>query len=154
MLLNLHKKNWTEGLRLQDFEVHKSNNEKTVKVSVLIAQAAEKLSSLEYWTCTSANKSKRAAHVDVGIVLQQVCTRRIDINSRSVSRHLLLLLVKVVPNVWNDFCCCRLKTRHVGKQDPKRHLEEEVEAAMSDQISQALGTMMMALSAWNFSTVL
>jgi 26S proteasome regulatory subunit N11 len=35
----------------------------------------------------------------------------------------------------------------VGKQDPKRHLEEEVEAAMSDQISQALGTMMMALSA-------
>ncbi|KAI9623390.1 hypothetical protein H4Q26_014557 [Puccinia striiformis f. sp. tritici PST-130] len=33
----------------------------------------------------------------------------------------------------------QLKTRHVGKQDPKRHLEEEVEAAMSDQISQALG---------------
>jgi len=41
----------------------------------------------------------------------------------------------------------QLKTRHVGKQDPKRHLEEKVEAAMADQISQALGTMMMALSA-------
>ncbi|KAH9814549.1 JAB1/Mov34/MPN/PAD-1 ubiquitin protease-domain-containing protein [Melampsora americana] len=41
----------------------------------------------------------------------------------------------------------QLKTRHVGKQDPKRHLEEKVESAMADQISQALGTMMMALSA-------
>ena len=32
-----------------------------------------------------------------------------------------------------------LKTRHVGKQDPKRHLEDAVENAMGDQVcSQAL----------------
>jgi 26S proteasome regulatory subunit N11 len=34
----------------------------------------------------------------------------------------------------------QLKTRHVGKQDPKRHLEDEVEKTMSSQISQSLGT--------------
>ena len=30
-----------------------------------------------------------------------------------------------------------LKTRHVGKQDPKRHLEDAVENAMGDQVSTA-----------------
>ena len=29
----------------------------------------------------------------------------------------------------------QLKTRHVGKQDPKRHLENAVEKAMGDQAS-------------------
>jgi 26S proteasome regulatory subunit N11 len=36
----------------------------------------------------------------------------------------------------------QLKTRHVGKQDPKRHLEEAVEKAMGDSILQSLGTML------------
>ena len=31
--------------------------------------------------------------------------------------------------------------RHVGKQDPKRHLEEQVETAISENILRALGTM-------------
>ena len=38
----------------------------------------------------------------------------------------------------------QLKTRHVGKQDPKRHLEEAVEKAMGDQAVQNLGTMLLA----------
>jgi len=36
----------------------------------------------------------------------------------------------------------QLKTRHVGKQDPKRHLEESVEEVMSNNIVMSLGTMM------------
>jgi 26S proteasome regulatory subunit N11 len=32
MLMNLHKRNWTEGLKLRDFELHKQDNEKAVKV--------------------------------------------------------------------------------------------------------------------------
>lgn len=36
MLLNLHKKDWTEGLRLKDFELHKQSNEKTVKVCIFL----------------------------------------------------------------------------------------------------------------------
>lgn len=38
----------------------------------------------------------------------------------------------------------QLKTRHVGKQDPKRHLEEAVEKSMGDQVVQTLGTMLLA----------
>jgi 26S proteasome regulatory subunit N11 len=32
MLLNLHKKTWTDGLKLQDFEQHAKENEDLVKV--------------------------------------------------------------------------------------------------------------------------
>ncbi len=32
MLMNLHKRNWTEGLRLRDFHLHKEDNEKAIKV--------------------------------------------------------------------------------------------------------------------------
>lgn len=32
MLMNLHKRNWTEGLKLRDFKVHKEDNEKAIKV--------------------------------------------------------------------------------------------------------------------------
>ncbi|KAL7006579.1 multicatalytic endopeptidase [Cystobasidiomycetes sp. EMM_F5] len=39
-----------------------------------------------------------------------------------------------------------LKTRHVGKQDPKRHLEDAVETAMGDQIVQSLGVMLHLLT--------
>ena len=33
MLLNLHKRGWTEGLKLRDFEEMTEGNEKAVKVS-------------------------------------------------------------------------------------------------------------------------
>ncbi len=36
----------------------------------------------------------------------------------------------------------QLRTRHVGKQDPKRHLESRVEAAMANNIVQASGSML------------
>lgn len=32
MLMNLHKRNWTEGLKLKDFKGHKESNEKAIKV--------------------------------------------------------------------------------------------------------------------------
>ncbi len=38
----------------------------------------------------------------------------------------------------------QLKTRHVGKLDPKRHLEEAVEKAMGDQVSQSLAMGVLA----------
>ena len=37
-----------------------------------------------------------------------------------------------------------LQNRHVGKQDPKRHLEEVVEKAIGDQVVQGLGSMILA----------
>ena len=36
MLLNLHKKNWTEGLRLKDWQQMKASNEESIKVRILV----------------------------------------------------------------------------------------------------------------------
>lgn len=36
MLMNLHKRNWTEGLRLKDFCSHRESNEGAIKVSANI----------------------------------------------------------------------------------------------------------------------
>jgi len=91
MLMNLHKRNWTEGLRLRDFKGHQENNEKAIKAMLSLSEAY--------------NKS-----------VQEESTLSAD----------------------------QLKTRHVGKQDPKRHLEEAVEKAMGDQVVQNLGTMLLA----------
>ncbi|KAI8926769.1 26S proteasome non-ATPase regulatory subunit 14 [Entophlyctis helioformis] len=40
----------------------------------------------------------------------------------------------------------QLKTRHVGKQDPKKHLEDNVEAVMTSNIVQCLGSMLDSVS--------
>ncbi|KAH6915027.1 multidrug resistance protein [Coprinopsis sp. MPI-PUGE-AT-0042] len=91
MLMNLHKRNWTEGLKLRDFNLHKEENESAIKSMLSLAAAY--------------NKS-----------VQEEST--------------------LTPE--------QMKTRHVGKQDPKRHLEEKVEKAMGDQVVQNLGTMLLA----------
>lgn len=91
MLMNLHKRNWTEGLKLRDFKLHKESNEKAIKSMLALSGAYNK--SLQEETTLSAEQ---------------------------------------------------LKTRHVGKQDPKRHLEEAVEKAVGDQVVQNLGTMLLS----------
>ncbi|KIK43388.1 hypothetical protein CY34DRAFT_81883 [Suillus luteus UH-Slu-Lm8-n1] len=91
MLMNLHKRNWTEGLKLRDFCSHKESNEKAIKSMLTLSEAY--------------NKS-----------VQEESTLSVE----------------------------KLKTRHVGKQDPKRHLEEAVEKAIGDQVVQNLGTMLLA----------
>ncbi|KAF7355453.1 MPN domain-containing protein [Mycena sanguinolenta] len=93
MLMNLHKRNWTEGLKLRDFNVHKGEQRQG-------GEGAAMLTLSEAY-----NKS-----------VQDEST--------------------LTPE--------QLKTRHVGKQDPKRHLEEAVEKAMGDQVVQNLGTMLLA----------
>ncbi|GAA5991622.1 hypothetical protein JCM11641_001491 [Rhodosporidiobolus odoratus] len=89
MLLNLHKKNWTEGLKLRDWQQMKESNEESIKRMLQLSK-----------TYTDSVKEEAT------LTAQQ------------------------------------LKTRHVGKQDPKRHLEEAVEKAMGDSILQSLGTML------------
>lgn len=91
MLMNLHKRNWTEGLKLRDFCSHKQSNEAAIKKMLALSGAYNK--SVQEESTLSPEK---------------------------------------------------LKTRHVGKQDPKRHLEETVEKAIGDQVVQNLGTMLLA----------
>ncbi|KAI8137062.1 26S proteasome non-ATPase regulatory subunit 14 [Fennellomyces sp. T-0311] len=93
MLLNLHKKNWTHGLTLENFTEHTEENELSVKKMLSLAEAYNK----------------------------------------SVQEELTM-----TPE--------QLKTRHVGKQDPKRHLEESVEKVMGNNIVMALGTMIDSVS--------
>jgi len=91
MLSNLHKRGWTEALKVKDFEQQKEGNEKAVKDMLSLAAAYTK----------------------------------------SVQEEATL-----TPE--------QMKTRHVGKQDPKRHLEEAVEKAMEEQVSQSLAMGLMA----------
>ena len=42
MLQNLHKKNWTAGLAVEDYEVHAAETGKTVKEMVELSAAYEK----------------------------------------------------------------------------------------------------------------
>lgn len=93
MLLNLHKKDWTDGLTLENFTEHTEVNEKSVGNMLTLAEAY--------------NKS-----------VQEELTMTAD----------------------------QLKTRHVGKQDPKRHLEDKVESVMGNNIVMALGTMIDSVS--------
>ncbi|ORY34042.1 JAB1/Mov34/MPN/PAD-1 ubiquitin protease-domain-containing protein [Naematelia encephala] len=91
MLLNLHKRGWTEGLKMRDFQELKEGNEAAVKQMLSLAVAY--------------NKS-----------VQEEST--------------------LTPE--------QLKTRHVGKLDPKRHLEEAAEKAMGDQVTQNLAMGVLA----------
>jgi 26S proteasome regulatory subunit N11 len=91
MLLNLHKRGWTEGLKLDNFETQEENNEKTAQHMLKLAQSYTK----------------------------------------SVQEEATL-----TPE--------QLKTRHVGKLDPKRHLEEAVEKNLGDQVTQSLAMGVLA----------
>jgi 26S proteasome regulatory subunit N11 len=111
MLMNLHKRNWTEGLKLRDFNVHKEANEKAIKVPFRSSIVRGTLCLL--------------------FLLSQSMLTLSEAYNKSVQEESTL-----TPE--------QLKTRHVGKQDPKRHLEEAVEKAMGDQVVQNLGTMLLA----------
>jgi 26S proteasome regulatory subunit N11 len=110
MLMNLHKRNWTEGLKLRNFEVHKQENEKAVKVSLIF-----------FCSCERAKAKLRSQSM---LSLSEAYNKSVQEESTLTAEQ--------------------LKTRHVGKQDPKRHLEEAVERAMGDQVVQNLGTMLLA----------
>lgn len=113
MLMNLHKRNWTEGLKLRDFNLHKEENENAIKVFTTVASFHHTLSVFTLVCFLQSMLSLAAAY------------------NKSVQEESTL-----TPE--------QLKTRHVGKQDPKRHLEEKVEKAMGDQVVQNLGTMLLA----------
>jgi len=88
MLLNLHKKTWTDGLLLENFESHEKTNEKLVAEMVTLAK----------------NYNKSVQEED-----------KLTQEKKAIM--------------------------HVGKLDPKRHLGQDVEKLMTNNISQTLGSM-------------
>jgi len=89
MLLNLHKKKWTEGLELENYEQHEKKNEKLVHEMVDLAK--------------NYNKN---------IQEEEKLTKE------------------------------KLAIQNVGKLDPKRHLQQDIEQLMTANIVQTLGAMM------------
>jgi len=88
MLLNLHKKKWTDGLTLENYEAHEKTNEKLVTEMLDLAK--------------NYNKN---------IVEEDKLTKE------------------------------KLAIQNVGKLDPKRHLQQNVEELMTSNIVQTLGAM-------------
>eukprot|EP01119_Soliformovum_irregulare_P002196 TRINITY_DN1244_c0_g1_i1.p2 TRINITY_DN1244_c0_g1~~TRINITY_DN1244_c0_g1_i1.p2 ORF type:complete len:308 (-),score=77.87 TRINITY_DN1244_c0_g1_i1:67-990(-) len=93
MLLNLHKKKWTDGLKLEDFESHEATNEKLAKEMLELAK----------------NYNKQ-------IHDEEKLTKE------------------------------KLAIQHVGKLDPKRHLQQDVEKLMTNNIVQTLGGLLNTVS--------
>lgn len=89
MLLNLHKKKWTDHLHLQNFEQHEATNEKLVNEMLQLAKNYNK----EIHEEEKLTKEKLAIH-------------------------------------------------NVGKLDPKRHLQQDVEQLMTGNIVQTLGGLL------------
>jgi 26S proteasome regulatory subunit N11 len=89
MLLNLHKKNWTDGLTVKSTVAHAAANESALKSMLELAKSYHK---------------------------------RLEEAEGKTSEELLQL--------------------NVGKLDPKKHLEMQVEELMTSNISQTLGLML------------
>ena len=89
MLLNLHKKKWSSGLTLEDFDAQEKNNEGIVKRMLDLTKQYNK-------------------------AVQEEC--KVDLD--------------------------KLVVKNVGKLDPKKHLEQDVEQLMADNIVQTLGSML------------
>lgn len=88
MLLNLHKKKWTDQLKTKDFDSHDEKNAETIKSMLALAKSYSK------WLAEEDTKTPEEFEVS-----------------------------------------------QVGKLDPKKHLQSNVEDLMASNIVQALGTM-------------
>lgn len=80
MLGNLHKRNWTEGLRLRDWGVHRENNEKAIKVSVLTTRSDM---SLRWFADRHPNHLHTTENAGTVRGVQQVCARGEHTDSRT-----------------------------------------------------------------------
>jgi 26S proteasome regulatory subunit N11 len=89
MLLNLHKKKWTDGLTLENYNTHQKTNEKLVQEMQDLAKQYNK-----------------------AIQDEEKMTKE------------------------------KLEVHKVGKLDPKRHLQQDVEELMTANIVQSLGAVL------------
>jgi len=89
MLLNLHKKTWTHGLKINNVEEHSKKNERTVQQLLDLSRQYNK---------------------------------RLEDEENSTPEEVALA--------------------NVGKLDPKKHLEDDVEELMTANISQSLASML------------
>ena len=77
--MNLHKKGWTEGLKLTDFEKHKEGNEESVKACLVISYAigSENDRSDQIFIVVFAGNAQ------LGTAVQQIDCRGIYLDTRT-----------------------------------------------------------------------
>lgn len=114
--MNLHKRGWTEGLALQEFSELKEHNASAIKV---------RRSPLRFF-CNVSSRTTDPDFLLPSASIQQDMLKLAELYTASVKEESTL-----TPQ--------QLATRHVGKRDPKRHLEEAVEKAMGGMVVQGLG---------------
>lgn len=104
MLLNLHKTSWTDGFHLDPQSEHSAQNAADAKVSKHAAVGANFIPVF-----------------DAILHLQKRMVSLAEAYTKSISEELTM-----APD--------QLKTRHVGRQDPKRHLDEAVDSILINNI--------------------
>ncbi|WVY90993.1 hypothetical protein V8G54_036507 [Vigna mungo] len=112
MLLNLHKKKWTDGLTLRRFDSHSKTNEQTVQDS-----------NLDALHCSNMPWRGEVEHKKLEML-----------NLASKYNKAVQEEDELPPE--------KLAIANVGRQDAKKHLEEHVSNLMSSNIVQTLGMML------------
>ncbi|KAK6115998.1 hypothetical protein DH2020_008267 [Rehmannia glutinosa] len=146
MLLNLHKKKWTDGLTLQRFDAHSKTNEQTVQslntedwnASDLALSGLVKLTDNDGFL-----DKKNSLYVGYGKVRFHHLwyVQAFDVISVLEMLNLAVKYNKAVQEE-DELSPEKLAIANVGRQDAKKHLEEHVSNLMSSNIVQTLGTML------------
>lgn len=117
MLLNLHKKTWMDGLTLAEYSEHSRLNENIVSEMLELAKNYNKVCSIVIFLIHNFIQD-----------IKYYC------NVLLLNLQALEDEEKMTPE--------QLAIKNVGKQDPKRHLEEKVDTLMATNIVQCLGAML------------
>lgn len=126
MLLNLHKKTWMDGLTLAEYSEHSRLNENIVSEMLELAKNYNKVKQYTigiFPTLYIFFEFHLLSMFCVTIIME------LTYFSQALEDE-----EKMTPE--------QLAIKNVGKQDPKRHLEEKVDTLMATNIVQCLGAML------------
>ncbi|KAK9266842.1 hypothetical protein L1049_001613 [Liquidambar formosana] len=159
MLLNLHKKKWTDGLTLQQFDTHSKTNEqpsRSNEFELFFGRRSRRAHGFGFrlgqplrshnilastWPCLTYT-------LDLGTWAHpQVCAQSSSVTNMVLfmdKQEMLNLAIKYNKAVQeeDELSPEKLAIANVGRQDAKKHLEEHVSNLMSSNIVQTLGTML------------
>jgi len=129
MLLNLHKKEWAHSLQLRPFDDHLHANERSIKV----------LTASPYFPLCSR------AQIKLMLDLTEAYNKRILEEAKApLPTEQQGTKTGLFSNRFTiAFTCVRVAIQHVGKLDPRKHLDQTAQEMMEVNIDQCL-TMMLS----------
>ncbi len=162
MLMNLNKKGWTEGLKTADFKEHDKQNQDMVKNMLELAKAYNKAvqdedeKTAEKFQIDQVSPLSRLYFCNVSLQPAQHFSKPHGLPSSRVSSKADVGFSSPhsPPPLFTTFFSFTLPLLplfllslpsagvQVGKLDAKKHLAEDIETVMSNNIIQCLGTML------------